>query len=114
MSHRKEAEITKAVPESSPVSSEEPKTSQEGLKSIDDGMEEDTRKEVVEEPVKKVQLSQLSSLFWAPPKCPPGYAPDKYGKCRKIVWNVTPTCEKSKPIKDLQSIIIKKVTPLQQ
>lgn len=85
MPQGKEAEITKAVPESLPVSSKEPKTPQEGLKSIDDGMEEDTRKEVVEEPVKEVHVTQLSSLFWAPPKCPPGYAPDKYGKCRKIV-----------------------------
>lgn len=85
MSQRKEAETTKAVPESSPISSGEAKTSEEELKSIDDGVEEDIREEVVEEPVKKVETPKLSSIFWAPPKCPPGYAPDRYGKCRKIV-----------------------------
>lgn len=84
MSQRKEAETTEAVPGSSPVSSEETKTSEEERKSIDDDVEEDT-KEVVEEPVKKAETPQLSSIFWAPPKCPPGYAPDRYGKCRKIV-----------------------------
>lgn len=99
MSQRKKAETTKAVPESSPISSGEAKTSEQERKSIDDGVEEDIKEEVVEEPVKKLEMPQLSSIFWAPTKCPPGYAPDRYGKCRKIVWNLTPSCEKSNQIK---------------
>lgn len=85
MSQIKEIETTKAVPERSPVSSEETKTSEKELKSIDDDVEEDGKEEVFEEPVKKVEAPTVSSIIWAPPKCPPGYAPDRYGNCRKIV-----------------------------